>query len=111
MHGCPQEKVHLSPLWRKGCSSLGGLRFAALVRIGKGRNEQHCLIDIKEAVAASAPRAEGAAMPETNAGRVVEGARHLSPYLGGRMLATKVLGKSVFVRELLPQDLKLEIES
>jgi uncharacterized protein (DUF2252 family) len=27
------------------------------------------------------------------------------------MLATEVLGKSVFIRELLPQDLKLEVEA
>jgi uncharacterized protein (DUF2252 family) len=97
--------------WRKGCSSLGGLRLAALVRIGKGRNEEHCLIDIKEAVKASAPRAADVKMPSNNAERVVQGALHLSPHLGARMLATEVLGKSVFIRELLPQDLKLEVES
>lgn len=38
------------------------------------------------------------------------GARSLSPFLGGRMVATRLLGRAVFVRELLPQDLKLEIE-
>jgi hypothetical protein len=32
----------------------------------------------------------------------VEGARHLSPYLGERMVAEHVLERSVFVRELLP---------
>jgi uncharacterized protein (DUF2252 family) len=42
--------------------------------------------------------------------RVVEGASHLSPYLGRRMLAARLLDRGVFVRELLPQDLKLEIE-
>jgi Uncharacterized protein conserved in bacteria (DUF2252) len=41
---------------------------------------------------------------------VVEGARHLSPYLGKRMRALKLLGKPAFVRELMPQDLKIEIE-
>jgi uncharacterized protein (DUF2252 family) len=41
---------------------------------------------------------------------VVEGALHLSPYLGERMLAAKLLGKPVVLRELLPQDLKLEID-
>jgi uncharacterized protein (DUF2252 family) len=40
---------------------------------------------------------------------VVEGARHLSPFLGERMLATQFAGRPIFVRELLPQDLKLEI--
>jgi len=49
-------------------------------------------------------------MPRDNAMRVVEGARHLSPALGERMLATRFLDHGVFMRELLPQDLKLEIE-
>jgi uncharacterized protein (DUF2252 family) len=48
-------------------------------------------------------------MPADNAKRVVTGARHLSPYLGERMLAERLLKKPVFIRELLPQDLKLEI--
>ena len=46
----------------------------------------------------------------TKAERVVEGARHLSPYLGDRMLAAKLDGNSVFVRELMPQDRKIEVE-
>jgi uncharacterized protein (DUF2252 family) len=50
-------------------------------------------------------------MPRDNAMRVVEGARHLSPALGERMLATRFLDHGVFMRELLPQDLKLEIET
>jgi len=49
-------------------------------------------------------------MPRDNAARVVQGARHLSPALGERMLATRFLDRGVFLRELLPQDLKLEIE-
>ena len=48
-------------------------------------------------------------MPSNNAERVVEGARKLSPFLGERMLATSLLGHEVFIRELLPQDLKLEL--
>jgi uncharacterized protein (DUF2252 family) len=40
----------------------------------------------------------------------VEGARHLSPSLGKRMLAARLLDRSVFLRELLPQDLKIEID-
>jgi uncharacterized protein (DUF2252 family) len=99
--------------WRKGCSSLGLLRIAMLVRI-KGsakRSNEICLLDIKEATAARAPRAEDIDMPRDNAERVVTGARHLTPPLGMRMLATRLLGKSVFVRELRPQDLKLELES
>jgi uncharacterized protein (DUF2252 family) len=49
-------------------------------------------------------------MPRENALRVVEGARHLSPALGERMLAARFLDRGVFMRELLPQDLKLEID-
>ena len=96
--------------WRKGCSSLGRLRLAVLVAVGQGKAERHCLMDVKEATAAAAPRTPGAPMPEDHGERVVAGARALSPFLGGRMLATHLLGCDVFVRELLPQDLKLEIE-
>jgi uncharacterized protein (DUF2252 family) len=98
--------------WRKGCSSLGRLRYAVLLELKskKARETRHCLMDVKEAIAAAAPRAVDAAMPRDNAERVVEGARHLSPHLGERMLAARLLDRGVFVRELLPQDLKLEIE-
>ncbi len=96
--------------WKKGCSSLGRLRLAVLVSVGEGRHARHCLMDIKEAVAAAAPHQAGADVPADNGERVVTGARNLSPLLGERMVATELLGKSVFVRELLPQDLKLEIE-
>jgi uncharacterized protein (DUF2252 family) len=48
-------------------------------------------------------------MPRDNAIRVVTGARALSPNLGERMLAARLLGKAVVVRELMPQDLKIEI--
>ena len=40
-------------------------------------------------------------MPVDQAERVVEGARHRSPYLRKRMRAAKLMSKSVFVRELL----------
>ena len=69
-----------------------------------GNEEDYCLVDLKEAVKASAPHATRAKMPSDQAARVVEGARHLSPYLGDRMLAGKLDGNSVFVRELMPQD-------
>ena len=49
-------------------------------------------------------------MPRNSAARVVEGARQLSPFLGNRMIASSLLHREVFIRELLPQDLKLEIE-
>jgi uncharacterized protein (DUF2252 family) len=98
--------------WMKGCSSLGRLRFAVLleVRAGKKSSSEYCLLDIKEATAAAAPSAPRARMPKDAAERVVEGARHLSPALGERMLACKLLNRSVVIRELMPQDLKLEID-
>ena len=97
--------------WRKGCSSLGRLRFAVLASIeGRKGRQRHCLMDVKEAIAPVAPRYADAGMPRDNAERVVEGARNLSPFLGERMVATRLLDRSVFIRELLPQDLKLEID-
>jgi len=100
--------------WVKGCSSLGRLRFSVLIGIGKKKKRKEgngfCLIDIKEAVPAAAPRSPKAKMPAGNSERVVEGARMLSPSLGQRMLAWRLLDKSVVLRELLPQDLKLEMD-
>jgi uncharacterized protein (DUF2252 family) len=98
--------------WMKGCSSLGLLRYAVVLGVGapEGDDLQYCLVDIKEAVPAAAPAYAKPRMPDDHAMRVVEGARHLSPHLGDRMLASDLLGKPVFLRELLPQDLKLEIE-
>jgi uncharacterized protein (DUF2252 family) len=95
--------------WVKGCSSLGRLRYAALLRIGAGKGSSLCLIDIKEGIAAAAPRAARARMPRDNAVRVVTGARALSPNLGQRMLAARLLDKAVIIRELMPQDLKIEV--
>jgi uncharacterized protein (DUF2252 family) len=66
-------------------------------------------MDIKEAVAPAAPHDRNAQMPADNGERVVEGARHLSPNVGERMRSARLLDRSVFIRELLPQDLKLEI--
>ena len=94
--------------WMKGCSSLGRLRYAVLLQIGK--HGELCLIDIKEAIKAAAPRTAHTARPRNNAKRVVEGASKLSPYLGERMIATTLLNRDVFVRELMPQDLKLELD-
>jgi len=107
--------IHDAAYWRKGCSSLGLLRFAVLVGVRNGDGpETFGLIDIKEAVKTVAPSAKGRppgkSIPRDDAGRVVAGARALSPYLGDRMVAARLLGKSVIVRELLPQDLKIEIE-
>jgi uncharacterized protein (DUF2252 family) len=96
--------------WMKGCSSLGLKRYAVLLGIGSGRKRDLALMDVKEAVAAAAPRYTKENMPKDQAERVVAGAMHLSPHLGKRMVAGVIAGKSVFVRELLPQDLKIEIE-
>ena len=105
-------KVLDAAYWVKGCSSLGRLRYAVLVGIAKKRPAQGeiCLLDIKEATAAAAPRAAKSQMPRDNAERVVQGARKLAPNLGERMLAARLNDRSVVIRELLPQDLKLEIE-
>ncbi|AXQ23674.1 DUF2252 domain-containing protein [Acinetobacter wuhouensis] len=102
-----------SAYWVKGCSSLGLLRYIVLIDSMDGkvqRGKGLCLMDLKEATKALAPRYSDAPMPKDNALRIVEGARHLSPYLGERMRVSKFLDTSVFIRELLPQDLKLEIE-
>jgi uncharacterized protein (DUF2252 family) len=99
--------------WLKGCSSLGLLRFAVVVKVVDERRDKrsHCLLDIKEAVRAVAPAESTAEMPRDNAQRVVAGARQLSPHLGDRMIATRLLDRAVFVRELLPQDLKLDLDA
>jgi uncharacterized protein (DUF2252 family) len=98
--------------WMKGCSSLGKLRFAVLLNVsnGKSKEDEFCLIDIKQANPAAAPRSRTEKMPKDNAQRVVQGAKHLSPALGDRMMAAKLLRQSVVLRELMPQDLKLELD-
>jgi len=100
-------KVMDAAYWMKGCSSLGRLRYAVLVGIGKKKhkNEKYCLVDIKEAVQAVAPHSSDARMPRDNAQRVVEGARKISPYLGQRILPWRFCNRSVVMRELLQQDL------
>jgi uncharacterized protein (DUF2252 family) len=97
--------------WIKGCSSLGLMRVAAIVETSDDDGElAHALVDIKQAVEPIAPAVSGARMPSEPGERVVAAARALSPYLGERIAAARVLGKSVFVRELMPQDLKLEVD-
>jgi uncharacterized protein (DUF2252 family) len=96
--------------WVKGCSSLGKIRYAALVQVAADRKSRLSLIDIKEAVPSAAPAAHAAAMPGHLAERVVAGAKALSPNLGDRMAPGDLLGKPVIVRELMPEDLKLDIE-
>lgn len=104
-------KVIDAAYWMKGCSSLGLLRYAVLIKFQEkddGAGKIY-LIDIKEAVKTFAPRCTDIKMPRDNAARVVEGARQLAPYLGKRMVAARFMDRSVFLRELLPQDMKLDI--
>ena len=49
-------------------------------------------------------------MPRDNSVRVVTGAKALSPNLGDRMIATRFLDTGVVLRELMPQDLKIEVD-
>jgi uncharacterized protein (DUF2252 family) len=107
-----QVSVLDAAYWVKGCSSLGRLRYAVLLDVDGGviDGDDLCLIDIKEGLKAAAPRYAGTGMPKDDAERVVEGARHLSPFLGERMRADRLQDRSVVIRELLPQDIKLEID-
>lgn len=107
--GEPVEVIDAA-YWMKGCSSLGRLRYAVMLRVGEGDSAALCFMDIKEAVTAAAPRSPDAVMPRSNAVRVVTGAKALSPNLGDRMIAARILDRGVVVRELTPQDLKIEID-
>jgi uncharacterized protein (DUF2252 family) len=101
--------------WVKGCSSLGLWRCAALLEIGSHKSLKNkatstlALIDIKEARHALAPRSPSSPPLKHHGDRVVLGARALSPALGERMAYATLLDRDVFVRELLPQDLKFEL--
>ena len=99
--------------WVKGCSSLGLWRVAALVEFreaGKKKGPRLALLDFKQAVDPFAPWAAGLDPSLAPAMRVLSGAQRLAPALGSRMLAAKLLERSVFIRELLPQDLKVELD-
>ncbi len=110
--GIEDDDTHVKLLdaayWMKGCSSLGRVRYAVLMEIGRKRDRKHRLMDVKEATKALAPSFNSGRMPSDNAERVVMGARSLSPFLGDRMDAAKLGLQSVVVRELRPQDLKFE---
>src|SRR5580692_9752731 len=86
--------------WMKGCSSLGRLRYAALIGVGTKKELHYRLLDVKEATEAAGPYAKKTAMPRNNAERVVAGASALSPFLGERMVAAHIVKKPVVVREL-----------
>lgn len=110
----PDTPIRLldSAYWIKGCSSLGGLRYAVLAGLGGSRRspDRIALFDLKEALPAAAPARRGARMPPDHAIRVVTGACALSPHLGERMLPVTVMDHPMVLRELMPQDLKLEFE-
>jgi uncharacterized protein (DUF2252 family) len=107
---CANVKLIDAAYWMKGCSSLGKLRYAALVHLTGERKDKLSLVDIKEAGPAAAPSAPGADIPPDHAERVVAGARALSPKLGERMASSTIAGRPVVIRELMPEDLKLEME-
>lgn len=95
--------------WMKGCSSLGRVRYAVLVGLRDGKRTRLGLIDVKEADKAAAPRSALITMPRDNGIRVLTGAKALSPHLGDRMVAGRLMDRAVVLRELAPQDLKLEM--
>ncbi len=106
-----QIRVLDAAYWVKGCSSLGLWRCAALIDVvGRQGQGGYSLLDIKEAVTAVAPAGHHEQLPTHQGERVVHGTKALSPTLGARMLSGTIAGYSVFVRELMPQDLKLELE-
>ncbi len=97
--------------WMKGCSSLGLLRYAAILELkSTKRRSDYAIVDLKEAIAPIAPRAAESEMPVDEAQRVAAAARALSPNLGARMIPVRMLDRSLFIRELAPQDLKIEVE-
>ncbi|HEX4340824.1 MAG TPA: DUF2252 family protein [Polyangiaceae bacterium] len=108
-----QIRVLDAAYWVKGCSSLGLWRCAALVEVrGHGEAEGgYGLLDIKEAPRSVAAMTPAATVPAHQGERVVQGARALSPGLGDRILSGTILRHEVFVREQMPQDLKVELET
>ena len=97
--------------WMKGCSSLGLLRFAVLLGIGKGKKRDFALMDVKEAVVAAAP----ALRRRENAERQCRARcrRRATSFTssrqpdGGRIIWQSGRCSSA---NCLPQDLKIEID-
>ena len=54
--------------WMKGCSSLGKLRYAALLELGGGKRTKLALVDLKEASPSMAPSAADAEGPPRGRG-------------------------------------------
>ena len=112
MAGDGRVRVVDAAYWRKGCSSLGRLRFAVLICVsdGKAKNNRLALVDIKEAVTSVVPTRNRAPTQRDPAERVLAGAKALSPNLGNRMIAAELLDKPVVFREPAPQDLKIKVD-
>jgi uncharacterized protein (DUF2252 family) len=106
-------KILDAAYWVKGCSSLGLWRCAVVVEVQSREPavSDFALLDIKEAPQSVAASAERGNVPRHQGERVVQGAMALSPGLGERILAATLLDREVFVREQLPQDLKVELET
>ncbi|WP_284188183.1 DUF2252 family protein [Zoogloea oryzae] len=107
----PDDAVRMADAayWVKGCSSLGRPRYAVLLEIDEaGGHTRLAMLDIKDAPPAAAPRTTSSAMPRDNAERVVAAAMALSPALGERMVAVRLLDRPMVLRELAPHDLKIE---
>lgn len=64
-------------------------------------------MDVKQAVASSAPVANGVNILRDHARRVVEGTRHLPPFLAEIMRASRLMDTPMSSLELPPPDLKL----
>ncbi len=90
-----------------GTASLGGFRAALLVEVEDApRADRLRVLDVKEAQPTSTPRRAGT--PKDEAERALTGARALSPAYGGRKLAVLACGHRCLLRELMPQERKVE---
>lgn len=107
----PKDTVRLADAayWVKGCSSLGRPRYVVLLSVDEADGSNRlAMLDIKDAPPAAAPRATAPAMPRDNAERVVAAANALAPALGARMIAVRLLDRPMVLRQVAPQDLKIE---
>ena len=95
-----------------GCSSLGRLRFAVLLGIGKKKknSEGFCLVDFKEAVLAAAPHSAKTPMPRDYAERLSRARGNYRLSSDSACWLGHFSGTPAVLRELLPQDLKLEMD-
>jgi uncharacterized protein (DUF2252 family) len=98
-----------SAYWVKGCSSLGLKRYAVLLVWARVMTRNiACSISRRPLLPQPArrPRRDAPRQRQTCGRRRA----FLSPGLGNRMIATRLLDHGFFIRELLPQDMKLELD-